>query len=860
MSIEFIFYTGIKRSVFQKVWLHGAVLEKPWDEIAVESVVWQKTEMLPLLAEDRCPAFRVVLDFPETQAGKWFHWGVETDSPFSLDWKTLNRDGAVEAIQCCQIPQPHEQIRQIRSLSNHRYLGARNIRRNVVNAAESDGTDLRAHFVVWAPNAQKVELVFGRLWNMIDDDRKSLEEPTPRNHIAGGYVGDKSEGTAPMLGPFPMKRLPNGFWETDRDDPAFAKFEDFHQKLYVYRITKDDGSIAIRTDLYSFKQIGAGDIVPDGGEYTGLVDELSGSVSCSVVVDMDRITNHLQEKRSVDGVLVPSFPELKFETTDEFWKDEFDPERPVPKKLDDYIIYQLHIGALGFGSSRAGSLEDGIKLLDHLVELGVNAVELLPISEFAGGASQWGYATSHYFAVEYSCGGRDKFMYFVREAHRHGLAVIVDVVYNHFIHSGDRAEWMYDTNAHEKNPYYWYEGNPNDYREYDAKVPDAFKGHGGYLDNLSTNYAPRYYEEPVRRMFISSAIAFLEEFHVDGFRLDQTTSIHAYNVLHADGRPVARANLWGVKFLKEFTQSLKMVNPNVVITCEDHSNWDAVTKPVAEGGLGFDATWFADFHHHLNGANCGEQYAQLIPTAGYGGNDPLALDKFAGALAASGDHKIVYAISHDEAGNSGRDNPPQTRSHRTMRLAVRDDMVPETRRFAEARSKFAFGITATSAGTPMFLFGEEVGFTKDFLYNAVLENREDLYELKKNDGRFLFAFYREMIRFRREHSAMRSHNVDIVYVHDSDRVLVFRRWDESENLLVVASLNNKPLDEGYVVSSKDRLPDGRWTEIFNSDSMEFGGDGITGGANPVVSQAGEMKIVIPANAIVVLRKDVNPVA
>ena len=88
-------------------------------------------------------------------------------------------------------------------------------------------------------------------------------------------------------------------------------------------------------------------------------------------------------------------------------------------------------------------------------------------------------------------------------------------------------------------------------------------GQGGYVDNMSTGYAPRFWEPTARKMFISSAAALLSEFHVDGFRVDQTTSIHSYAVFDADGRPAGNARVFGAKFLREWTRTLQLVKPNV---------------------------------------------------------------------------------------------------------------------------------------------------------------------------------------------------------------------------------------------------------------------------------------------------------
>src|SRR5262249_52491510 len=156
-------------------------------------------------------------------------------------------------------------------------------------------------------------------------------------------------------------------------------------------------------------------------------------------------------------------------------------------------------------------------------------------------------------------------------------------------HNADRAEWMYDTAAHERNTYYWYEGHPSHYAH-----PD-----GGYVDNVSTAWAPRYDDERVRDMFVSSALTLATEFQVDGFRVDQTTSVHAYNVRHADGHSVPRANAFGCKLLRELTRAIRLAAPGVGLMAEDHSNWDGVTTSPDAGGLGFDAAWYADFYHHL---------------------------------------------------------------------------------------------------------------------------------------------------------------------------------------------------------------------------------------------------------------------
>jgi hypothetical protein len=134
---------------------------------------------------------------------------------------------------------------------------------------------------------------------------------------------------------------------------------------------------------------------------------------------------------------------------------------------------------------------------------------------------------------------------------------------------------------------------------------------------------------------------------------------------------------------------------------------------------------------------------------------------------------VIYHESHDEAGNAPG-------SGRTIAVAVhRAPLVDETRRFAEARVRFAAGMTLLAPGTPMFFMGEEVGASLDYRYDdftAGRETREDYMALRAGAGAQLFAFYADVIRLRLAHAALRSRNIDVVEVHDANRVIAFRRW------------------------------------------------------------------------------------
>jgi 1,4-alpha-glucan branching enzyme len=807
IPVRFVYLTSVAQPIFRNPRLWAS-----WDPAATRPM-----EMS--IGEDGCPHFAVTVEVDEAHLGAELAWGVLLDAPWRTNmWGVATEvpdPGSTHRTRSFTLRRPEGgEIQEERyHLTHCRRLGAQKW-----YPPEPPGVGLREiapriQFSVWAPNARNVEVVFGR-FGFAESEQS-------------GYIDDEGGGIEGR--PVPMTRGADGIWRTDPDSPDLADFHLFDHKLYMFRITKDDGQVAYRTDMYSRCQVGQGAVNPHGKAYPGRYTELDGSVSCSVVVDPETVTKRFRE---------PAWPETEFIPAEHFWRDELDRSRPLPQRVEDLVLYELHVGSLAFGAGRPGNFGDAIAFLDHLLDLGVNAVELLPISQFEG-AEGWGYGTSHYLAMEFTAGGRDQLKYLVKACHQRGIAVILDVVYNHYKQDrADRAEDKYDSNADDRNIYYWYEGKPSDYPR-----PD-----GGYLDNDSTGWAPRYDEEMVRKLFISSAVSLVLEFHIDGLRVDQTTSMHLYNRRHADGMPVGRANQLGQKLLRELTRTLRMVNPNVMLIAEDHSGWYEVTEDPKLGGLGFDAAWYAQYYHHLIGdaKSRGPSDARLLEMAGYGDDRPLAMDYFAGALAHSGHKTVVYHESHDEAGNAEG-------THRTIVTAVHGAaLVDETRRFAEARSRFAFGVTMLSAGTPMFLMGEEVGATADLLYNQLTAGKVDLARERAHDGARMFTFYRDMIKLRLGHPAVRSREIEILSTDDERRLLCFLRWHGSDAVLVAGTLSNRPLRD--LTLSHPRLGSADWKEILNSDATLYGGDDVGNQGSTLRSEGGRLQLTIPANGLVVFTR------
>lgn len=835
--VRFEFHTGLRRFPFTNVRLVGN-----WNPLGFPTrKEWAQHFMQAGTAPDGCPMFTALVGLDPGSVGQQFSWFLLGDTPERKDVPLVYAEvpdlATTERVRRLLLQSPRSDGQP--QVEIWRYTQGRRLGAHKYHAVP--GAPPRLRFGVWAPNATKVQVVFGHLFDAADPKRHPLTEPHPLGRIAGGYIADDGNGIGPATPVIKLERHEGGVWLSNPDEPALRDFAALLWRPYMLHVTRDDGAVVFRTDVCSRQQLGLGLINPQGAAYPGRVVDLDGSVSCSVVIDPDIEPKELYDPNLYDAPWPPTY------TSDaEFWSDEFRPDRPVPRRVEDLVIYELHVGSLGAHHPGPGSFLDALELLPYLEDLGINCVEVLPVAESGGNAAAWGYSTSHYYAIENSLGGVGAFKRFVRECHRRGIAVLVDVVYNHYIHDANRVQWFFDTADPTKNVYYWYEGTPTDYPGFQASVEAGRKPNGGYLDNVSSGWAPRYHEEQVRQLFIGSALALLDECHIDGFRVDQTTCIHSYNSRHADGASVPHANQWGAKFLREWTRALKIVKPDVILTAEDHSNWDKVTS-TEDDGMGFDAVWYADYYHHLIGdTDKGADYAKLLKIAGHDDKVPLRLDYFVGALQGTGQKRIAYHSSHDEMGNGQH-------TDRTLNVAVNGaPLVGPTREFAEARVRLVSGITFFAAGTPMFFFGDEVGSTLKFLYDAGLDNREDLVALRHGTGQHLFAFYQAAIRLRLASPGLRSRALDVVHANNETRVLAYRRWAEQEEFLVVASFNNAPAKEPYAIAS-ERLAAGVWREVLNSDDVRFGGRGLLN-PEPLVCAEGKLALRFGADAVVVLRR------
>ena len=797
ISVQFRYLTGLKRQIFRNVRLKGN-----WNSLGKFSEDWSEMPMTESLAEDGCPSFTATVQFDVGEVGKQFRWGVVLDGPSGTNqWgipTEVQDKNSTERVRRFELKAMPGQTQSF-YFTFARRLGARKF-----FSSSSAAPGLR--FATWAPNARAVESVFGKTGN--------------------GFIADDGDGIDPARPVVPLQRGESGIW----DSAVLADFASFEGAPYMFRIKNAQGHTVIRTDMFSRHQSGRGFKNPGSGHYTGTPAELDGTVGCCVVTSLETVARDFDPPAGTAPVRISEA---------EFWANEFTPGLTVPSSVQDLVIYELHIGALGFGHSGEGNLADAMRLLDeHLVPVGVNAVELMPIAEFPG-AKGWGYGDSHHFVIESSAGGRDQYKHFVRACHQRGIAVIQDVCYNHWDVRADRAPWQYDSEEDEQNIFYWYEGRPSDYSN---------PAHG-YIQNGSTGRLARLWEEIVRHLFVSSAAAFLDEFHVDGFRVDLVQALHSDNVHEGIGGSVDDANVFGGKLVREWSRTLRMIKPSVMLIAEDHSGKDFVAKPTSAGGLGFEVTWFADFYHDLVGDSDDHApgHARLLKSAGFGDDGALAMEQFAGALHASQFNKVVYHESHDEAGANT--------TRRTMVVAVnQENPSAGVRKFAEARSRVAFGLSLLSAGTPMFFMAEEIAARRRFTVDDF--NPEDIHGERTGAGAQMFRFYQEVITFSRRHPAIRSRHIDIIHVLGSTRVIAFTRRSGNDELLVIASLNNAPFLDGYSITQPDtsRLPDGTWREVFNSDAGIYGGNNVGNFGAGVAVSNGHIGVRLPANGFLIFHK------
>jgi maltooligosyltrehalose trehalohydrolase len=330
------------------------------------------------------------------------------------------------------------------------------------------------------------------------------------------------------------------------------------------------------------------------------------------------------------------------------------------------VVYELHVGTFTPGGTFAGATER----LPHLAGLGVSALELMPLADFPG-ARSWGYDGAALFAPARAYGRPDDLRRLVDEAHRLGLGVLLDVVYNHFGPDGAYAGVF--------SPHYL------------SGTHTTPWGAAMNLDGESSR--------PVRDFFVLNARRWLAEYHLDGLRLDATHALVDEGPRHV---------------LAELQGRVRAALPRpVLLVAEDHRNLASLVQPEAEGGLGLDAVWADDFHHELRRLLAGDHEGYYADYAG----------RAAGVAAAVRDGWIFKGQRSEHFGGPRGTDPAGISPRRFVFFLQNHDQVGN-RALGErlhhqvdlATFRAATTLLLCAPQTPLLFMGQEWAAPEPFLF------------------------------------------------------------------------------------------------------------------------------------------------
>ncbi len=437
---------------------------------------------------------------------------------------------------------------------------------------------------------------------------------------------------------------------------------------------------------------------------------------------------------------------------------------------NDLVIYEVHVGTFTEGMhGRPGTL-NGVKgRLDYLRELGVGAIQLMPPFEFAGDRS-WGYNPAHPFAVETSYGAPDDLKALVRAAHEAGIAVLLDVVYNH-LGPSDLDLWQFDG---------WSEGDKGGIYFYQD-------------DRSSTPWGetrPDFGRPEVRSFLRDNAAQWLDEFRVDGLRWDATSYISSVG---GSGFRAPDRIEDGWHFMGEVNSEMAERYPGRLMIAEDMQADPAVTRPANEDGAGFGAQWDAGFVTAVRAA--------LVPSADADRNVAAVVRTLA---ADPGDafKRVIYTESHDENANGGSRVPEEVWPGYAHSWA------------SKKRATLGSALVMTAPGIPMLFQGQEL------VEGSWFSDEEGVDWTLRHRHAGLFQLHRDLISLRRNvvdvSRGLRGPNIRVHHVNETERVIAYHRWQNGgprDDVIVLANFSATPLPEYQFGVPRS----GRWRVRFNSD-------------------------------------------
>ncbi|MBQ3724357.1 MAG: 1,4-alpha-glucan branching protein GlgB [Oscillospiraceae bacterium] len=497
------------------------------------------------------------------------------------------------------------------------------------------------------------------------------------------------------------------------------------------------------------------------------------------------------------------------------WKDKTWEKKRAEKGLLDgpLNIYEVHLGSWRRHDNGAtySYRDTADALADYVKDMGYNAVELLPVTEYPLDDS-WGYQCTGYFAPTSRYGTPHDFMYLVDKLHRAGVAVILDWVPAHFCKDSHGLMQFDGSCLYEYgDPLKW------EHKSWGTRVFDFGKNE-------------------VRSFLYSSAAYWLHEYHIDGLRVDAVASMLYLDYDRGGGewRPNVNGgheNLEAVSFLQDLNRMAFTEKPGALMVAEESTAWPLVTYPPEEGGLGFNLKW------NMGWMNDVCHYLKMDPFFRHDHHNDLTF-----SMMYAFSENFVLPLSHDEVVH--------------MKGSLRGKMPGDDwRQLAGVRGFYTYFLS--HPGKKLTFMGAELGQWHEWNFAGEL----DWYLLDNPAERGTHECIRELNRIYRKEKALWENDHDwsgfqwLVADDNTDNVVVFLRRDKAGKELIVAVNFSPCVYEDYRFGVP---PKATYEEVINTDDARWGGSGVTNG--PLATQrvpshgwAQSISMRIPPLGAVILR-------
>ncbi len=479
-------------------------------------------------------------------------------------------------------------------------------------------------------------------------------------------------------------------------------------------------------------------------------------------------------------------------------------------ELKDYIIYEIHTGTF----TEEGTFKSAMSRLEHLRELGITAIELMPIAQFPGNRN-WGYDGVYHYAPQNSYGGPDGLKKLINSCHNLNLAVILDVVYNHFGPEGNyTGKYGFYFNSFYHSPW-------GDAINFDGPNSDA-----------------------VRNYFIENALYWFSNFHVDALRLDAIDRIYDMSAKH-----------FLLELAEETKKLSKIIGREFFLIAESDLNDSKVIRPINEHGFGIDAQWSDDFHHSIHSLLTKERQ-------GYYQDFRTTED-----LIKSIQNTFVYTGQYSKYRKRKHGNSAMERKPDQFVINIQNHDQVGNRAFGERLSrrvsfeeiKLVAAALLISPYIPLIFMGQEYNEDNPFLYFVSFNDRELIEAVRKgrkeefssfqwkdefpdpqsektfqnsklnwelsneSKHKVLLDFYKYLINMRKKNKALYSFNRKDFEVNGTgkDKTLILRRWWKGNKITAILNFNNE------VVTTKIPFSEGKWEKILDSADEKWEGPGAS---------------------------------